>query len=197
MKDTIMLAVLKFKMTHNNEDNKLLDTIIAANAQLDAELNIARHAETHLKSAEKTLQEKDEEIRILKRALDKRDQKIAKLDEEVEKWQSIVEQKNANLKELAMKAEGDAKVESFYKNQLDSAKGLICELQTKLSAISSERDRYAKICANSVSYVGVENLRKERDRYRATLKDLEGSFVACAQHNAGLADSIRSVLSGE
>ena len=54
-----------------------------------------------LNIAEKALIEKDNEIARLKQALNKRDAKIKSLEESIEKWQSIVEQKNSDNKRLA------------------------------------------------------------------------------------------------
>ena len=53
-----------------------------------------------LNIAEKALIEKDKEIVRLKQALNQRDAKIKSLEESIEKWQSIVEQKNSDNKRL-------------------------------------------------------------------------------------------------
>lgn len=60
----------------------------------------AETAEKHLKIAEKALIDKDNQIFTLNRVIDTRNARIKALEEAVEKWQSIVEQKNSDNKRL-------------------------------------------------------------------------------------------------
>lgn len=123
----------------------MIEIIEKAIAAYTAELTKrAETAEKHLKIAEKALIDKDNQIFTLNRVIDTRNARIKALEEAVEKWQSIVEQKNSdnrrldqtvkNLSELLTKKVHER---DKYTSALKDLEGVLCGASDHFKELSN------------------------------------------------------------
>lgn len=133
---------------------EILEQVLAAYSE---EVNKrAETAEKQLGIAEKALIEKDEKISIMKQLIGKQNARIKALEEAVEKWQAIVDQKNSNNKQL---------------NQMINA------LTEQLS-----KQKLTMIVV------------REKEKYAAALKDLEGVLCGASNHFKEISNSIHTIV---
>ena len=185
----------------------MIENIMQAITEHIAELiKRAETAEKHLKIAEKALIEKDDQITTLKRALNNRDAKIKSLEEAIEKWQAIVDQKNSDNNRLnsTVKALSEQLAKKLSAENADSEKDAkIKELEEHLMIVKNANEKWKNIhTANRDRIKELEQIIKNYEvsansssyKYVAALRDLEGTLCAASDHLKELSNSVHKII---
>lgn len=155
----------------------------------------AETAEKQLVIAEKALIEKDEQIAILKRVLDKRDAKIKSFEEQLTNQISTViadAEKDKKIKELEECNKTLQHFNKCWKQLCIEKKAKIEELEKHLTIAKNVNEQWKN--AHIADSVRITKLEQTIKKYTSTLKNIEGTLCAASDHFKEVSNFIHTIV---